>query len=206
MINKAFSELIKENSSWQLIKDAFKEIKPERNKESIVFIIISLLISGITAFSTNTVQIFTESVDKLFDVQLAIFGIAFTAFSIILTFSDDNFIKRLSEVECVDQTYLTRITKYYCNSLFLYFIASVLSLIILLFMNTMNNDFYLFSSHILNNTLAFLLIDIYYWFSLRVIWELKSVIYNTYSILKYRILDNIHQISKKEQTQEKAED
>ncbi|MBE6845054.1 MAG: hypothetical protein E7508_04975 [Ruminococcus sp.] len=206
MIFKAFDELNKKEDSKKIIKNAFIEIKPKKNSETMVIILLSIVLACITSFSNDTVLIIKESLDKLFDVQLAVFGIIFTAFSIILTFLDDDFIKKLSSIDNQNQTFLTTSIKYYSSILYLYFIGTIATLIIMLFMNTIKNDFTLFSNNILNNMLVLPFVAFYCWFTMRILWELKSVIYNTFSIFKCRILYSLFKIAEKDKPQEKAED
>lgn len=81
--------------------------------------------------------------------------------------------------------------------LFMYFVAIILSLILKLFLSCMPYDYILTQSDLANSIMAIALLLIYYTFSLRVIYELKSTIYNTVLLfrasLAYKILSFVEE-------------
>ena len=129
----------------------------------------------------------------LLDVEIALFGCVFSVYSILLAFLSDNYVKKLLQIDYHGQTsYLRRSTRYYEAALFIYFVAIGLSLICKLIVECLPQNFILTNSDCLNEILAGLLLYVYFSYSLRAIYELKSIIGNTLLLfrasIQYKIL------------------
>ncbi len=191
-------EFLVDTPASKMIKDALKEILPQRgNLFSIIISATFGIIFGlIIGLSLNTVQILTSVVGTLFEVVLAVFGCIFAVYSILLAFLNDEYIKKLAKIDSKNGiSFLKESTTYYESVLFLYFIAIAISGILLLFLNCVDDNFVLTSNNTLNNSLAIVSIFIYLTFVFRIIYELKSTIYNTIRLfrasLSYKILSFI---------------
>ena len=77
--------------------------KAELKKNDVILGIIALLlgayISWKTSFSFETVVVTNSIISEFLNVQLALFGIIFTIYSIILAFFNDNMLKILSRIK-----------------------------------------------------------------------------------------------------------
>lgn len=197
---KAARELIDIPSSLQIIKEAFGEINFREGERIWWFIslILSTWISWRICFSYNTVEFTRTIINDFITIQLALFGIVFTVFSIILAFFNDNMLKILSakqlkhKEESALKTYLT----YYEKVLFLYFVNISITFVIKMFVGTIGNDFIIYNK-IFSDILSFVILLTYYTFSIRVFFEIKSIIYNTISLfrinLSYKFIDFLEQ-------------
>ena len=98
---QAAIDMIKIPPSNKIIKMALKMIKLK--KDDVILGIIALLlgayISWKTSFSFETVVVTNSIISEFLNVQLALFGIIFTIYSIILAFFNDNMLKILSRIK-----------------------------------------------------------------------------------------------------------
>lgn len=194
-------EFIKTTTARKMILTALKEIKPVKSNwiGFLLSIILAIIFGAKIGISSNTVPILLEVTGIILNIVLAIFGSMFAVYSILLAFLNDSYIKRLSKIAYKNGdnddsiSFLKVSTTYYESILFLYFIALSITLIILLFLNCIKPNFTLTSNLILNNILATISISLYFTFIFRVIYELKSTIYNTIVLFRasiaYKILD-----------------
>lgn len=181
--------------AYKLILKSIRELIPNKNNwfGSVFSCIIGLVLGVVIGWSDDTVALSLKACDIIFGVQLSIFACVFAVYSILLAFLSDSYIKKLLKIDYEDGTsYLITGTGYYESILFLYFVAILLSLIVKLFLSCIADDFLLTQLDCINNALAILLLSIYFSFSLRIVYELKSIIYNTIVLFRasiaYKIL------------------
>lgn len=185
---KAAKALSNPKPSSYYIKEAIKElIKPQKSEIFwwIVSVIISVPTAYIICFSYKTV-VLTDTILNIFlGIQLALFGVVFTVFSIILAFFNDNMLKTLSriEMENKDESYLTKNLSYYEKILFLYFINIIVTLMGIIIVKLTDENFVLISKTF-SDISAFIVSLLYYLFSLKVLLEIKSMIYNTIMLFR----------------------
>ena len=196
----AARELIDIPSSIEIIKEAFGEIKFQDGERIWWFIslLLSTWISWRTCFSYNTVEFTKTIINDVITMQLALFGIVFTVFSIILAFFNDNMLKTLSakQLKHKEESALKTYLSYYEKILFLYFVNISITFVIKMFVGTISNNFVIYNK-IFSDILAFVILLVYYTFSIRVFFEIKSIIYNTISLfrinLSYKFIDFLKQ-------------
>ena len=188
---KVIEEFIEETSAKKMIVAAPKKGGVCAFVLTTIFSVIFSLKLGI---DYNTVELAKSFVEILINILLAIFGCIFAVYSILLAFLNDSYISKLAKIEEQNQiSYLKNSTTYFESILFLYFIGLSLSGLLLLFLNCIEPDFTITNNHMLNNTLAILLLITYLAFIFRIFYELKSTIYNTIvlfrSSIAYKLLD-----------------
>lgn len=124
----------------------------------------------------------------LLDVEIALFGCVFAVYSILLAFLSDEYVKKLLEIDYYRQTnYLRKSTKYYEAALFIYFVAIGISLVYKLTIECMPQNFALINSELANEIVAGVLLFPYFAYSLRTIYELKSIVGNTLLLFRASI-------------------
>lgn len=199
----------------KMILNAFKELKIKNDSEdskyykmdkvfTILVIIIALLISFFVGFSNNTISISDSILELLASILLGIFGIIFTAYSILLAFLNENYMKKLSQIKPENEnvSYLKKSTTYYESVLFLYFVGVFISIIVLIALKCMDANFILTKNWLVNNILASILLFIYLFYTLRIIYELKSTIYNTITLFRASISFKLVEFAKEENNEE----
>lgn len=187
---QAAIDMIKIPPSNKIIKMALKMIKLK--KDDVILGIIALLlgayISWKTSFSFETVVVTNSIISEFLNAQLALFGIIFTIYSIILAFFNDNMLKILSRIKMDngEKSKLKEYLSYYEKVLFLYFVNIAITFIIKIFISVINNEFIIINKTF-SDILAFVILFIYYSLSFRVFLEIKSTIYNTISLFRVNI-------------------
>ncbi len=193
-------EFTEETPAKKMIAHAFGEIIPNKNNwvAFVISFILGIFFAVIIGINENTVKILLSIVGVILNVLLYIFGYLFTIYAILLAFLSDNYIKELSKLKTDGVSSLKTSTKYYESVLFLYFIGLSITGVILLFLNCVVNEWILTENYLVNNVLAILLLTIYFTFIFRIVYELKSTIYNTIVLFRESIAYKILIIFKKE--------
>lgn len=190
----AFTE---ERSVWKQIWDSIcTELLPNRRNwfGAAFSTALAMVLSFILATSEESVSLSQKICGILMDVQIAIFGCIFAVYSILLAFLSDSYVERLLRIDYHSKSsYLQASTRYYEAALLIYFVAILLSLSCKLLLECMPEYYVLTSNHMLNEALAAFLLFIYFLFSIRTIFELKSIIVNTLLLfrtsIQFKILD-----------------
>lgn len=179
----AVAELSEERSVWRQILRAIRdELLP--NKKNWFGAVFSLLFSALLAYaiatSDETVTLIGSICSTLLDVQIAIFSCIFAVYSILLAFLSDDYIKKLLQIDySANSSYLKTSTRYYEAALFIYFVAISLSLICKLIVQCMPPYYILTNNDCVNEWLAGIILFGYLLYSIRSIYELKSIVGNT---------------------------
>lgn len=120
---------------------------------------------------------------------MAVFASILTVYAIIIALFDKDFIKKLASLksETTQKPKLIEYIQYYENTLNLSFIGIIISSVILLCLKLLPENWILFSNVLLDEVLACIIISIYVYFNLRVIYELKSLIFNTIVLFRTNI-------------------
>ena len=199
-------ELVEFPSSNQMILSAVKEILPKRDGGKLAFIIS--LILGISlslkiGIDKNTISLTLSTVQTILNVLIGVFGCVFAVYSILLAFLSDSYVKKLLEIDYdSNSSYLKTSTTYYESVLFLFFISIVMTAILELTLGVLKPNSALTSNNILNNFLAVFFLSIYFSFVFRVLYEIKSTIYNTVVLFRTSIAFKILAFAKKEKEDE----
>ncbi|MEN6413416.1 MAG: hypothetical protein ABFC84_11780 [Veillonellales bacterium] len=194
-------EFIKETPAKKMIAHAFKEICPNKNNRFSTCIIFALALSFAVYIGVdeNTIKILTAIEGIILSAQLNIFAYLFTIYTILLAFLSDKYIKALSKVCEVDGvSSLKKRTSYYESILFLYFIGLAITGVLSLFLNCLQNDWSLTPDQGINSSITILFLLVYFFYTFRIFYELKSTIYNTIVMFRESITYKILIIAKNE--------
>lgn len=187
----AVNEFIEKRSTWEQVWNALKEeLWPNRKNwfGAVFSTVFALLITYIIVKSEETVAISNRVCGILLDVQLSIFGCLFAVYSILLAFFSDDYLKKLLQIDYHQKSsYLKASTRYYESALLIYFVAIGMSLVFKLVLECLPEQYILTNNNRLNEGLAGVVFLIYFTFSLRVIYELKSIIGNTLLLFRTSI-------------------
>lgn len=188
MNDKSRSELIanmmKSKTSIQMLKDAIKEIIPQKKQRIhvIVFCFISLLISFLVCHNDNTIKTFANMVEEINVVVIAVFGIVFTGYSLFQALIDSNTINRMLEESENKKTYLQICNEYFLNVMILNIISIIINLIIILLAESIEREIMLPIPTAVNIFISTVTMSIYFLFEFLVMWEMKSFVYNVYQL------------------------
>lgn len=180
----------------KLITKAIKEILPSKGNwfGFVLSVITGVFFAAAVGFSSDTILLLSEFSDKLIAVQLALFGCIFTVYSILLAFLNDGYMKRLSRIKVENKTSMLKTgVSYYESVLFLYFINIGLTGVLMLASSCLDPSMRLTPYLYVDNTLASIGLLVYFTFTFRVFYEMKSTIYNTIVLFRtsiaYKFID-----------------
>jgi hypothetical protein len=210
-VNDSYFKTIKDfrttSSAKKLILNAMYEILPTKgNKFGFIFThLIAVFFAVILGCSENTVELLSKVTGIMLNIQLAIFGCVFAVYSILLAFLSNDYMKNLAKIDYEQNTsMLKESTTYYESVLFLFFINIGLTGIITLLTTCISPSFRLTDNLTFDTCLAIVILIIYFGYSFRVFYELKSTIYNT--IVLFRASIAYRFISFLEKSDDKKED
>lgn len=187
----AIEEFQDERPVWKQIWAAIiTEFTPDKKNwfGAAFSFVLALILTIIIARSEETVSLAGKICGILLDVEIALFGCVFAVYSILLAFLSDEYVKKLLEIDYYRQTnYLRKSTKYYEAALFIYFVAIGISLVYKLTIECMPQNFALINSELANEIVAEVLLFPYFAYSLRTIYELKSIVGNTLLLFRASI-------------------
>ena len=187
----AIEEFQDERPVWKQIWAAIiTEFTPDKKNwfGAAFSFVLALILTIIIARSEETVSLAGKICGILLDVEIALFGCVFAVYSILLAFLSDEYVKKLLEIDYYRQTnYLRKSTKYYEAALFIYFVAIGISLVYKLTIECMPQNFALINSELANEIVARVLLFPYFAYSLRTIYELKSIVGNTLLLFRASI-------------------
>ncbi|MPM40459.1 hypothetical protein SDC9_87103 [bioreactor metagenome] len=179
-----------------LILCSLKEILPTKGNRFgfIISIILAAGFATLVGCSINTMELLSRIAGIMLNVQLAIFGCVFAVYSILLAFLSDGYMKRLAKIRENDSTsFLKQSTTYYESVLFLYFINIGLTSVVNILTECLNPVFGLKTYFAFDTRYAILFLFVYFAFSFRIFYELKSTIFNTLVLFRasiaYRFID-----------------
>lgn len=142
----------------------------------------------------DTLSVFAEIIDKMIDIEIAIFGCVFTVYTILLAFFSDDFMKRLAEIKVNQkESYLQGAINYFGSVLFLWFLNISITAFGYFFTKSFDKSWCLVDDITINNIMSTGLLFLFFSFSFRVFFELKSTIYSLIilfrSSIAYRFLE-----------------
>ena len=207
---KTVEEFKETQPDRKLIACALKELRPTKNDwfASFISVVFIILFSIWIGFSIDTVSTLSAICDKVINVQLAVFGCIFAVYSILLAFLSDGYMKRLSRIQVAGKmSMLKKSIMYYESVLFLYFINIAVTGLVILLTECISPNASLTNVLLWDNVLATIAIFIYFVFTFRVFYEIKSTIYNTIVLFRasiaYRFLDFSVEDDKKDRDEDK---
>ncbi|MEF2247315.1 hypothetical protein [Paenibacillus sp. IITD108] len=192
---KKIEKLFSSRSSRALFKEAIIEILPEKDQwaSSIIFGVISAVPAGIIGVSKDTVELFYKAVSNLNSIILALFAIVFTGYALFQALVNNDLLRRLiiadakksgkrSKEDKTRKSKLQESNEYFIKLMMLIISAIVINALLLLVIGSLPKDFYLPLNNTFNNTMAAILIWIYFLYMFRILWEMKSFVYNMFQL------------------------
>lgn len=189
------NEFFKNEKAAHIMLLSLKEILPNTN--NWFAFLVSLTVASISSIAmgweSNTVEHFAEIVSKLLDIELSVFGCVLAVYSIILAFLNQDFMRCLLKQRFENTSILKKYVSYYESILFLYFIGLCITGVYMLILSFIPKEFVLTNNNIMNNILASGIIFIYMLYSVRIFYELKSMIFNTIMLFRASIVEQFNE-------------
>lgn len=201
-------ELVDFPSSRKLVLNALKEVMPDRivDISFLASAVIGISLGCKIGFSNQTADIMTDISTGILSVTLALFGILFTVYSLLLAFLNDSYIEKLSAVnyDGRGKSYLKQALVYFESILFLYWIGLGMSGGLVLCLKWLRVDDAVWAS-LRADWLPPIILSVYFTFIIRLIFELKSTIYNTIVLFRSRIAYQLIEITKTKEEEQNVD-
>ena len=178
-----------QTSSTILIKslDNLRPTKKDWKKVGLICL-ASAVPAVLVGCSKDTVVIFRDSIEKINDVLLAIFGIVFTGYvffqalinnELLIRMINDKVKKKDREISKLQET----------NEEFVYLmmmctVSIIFNLFLLLCFRAIPDDFTVLKDGTYNDIIATILLCVYFSCSFYIMWEIKSFIFNIFQLFK----------------------
>lgn len=201
---EVIKEYVKYKKSKDLFKAAIQEIKITKDSaiSSILILLFSILLTIAIVKSDTSFEYFLNITNIFFDVNLTFFGAVLAVYSIVIAFLSDSIIERMANIKIEEKgshtPALIRYTFYFDAVLMLFFISTCVSGIVLLILNGISPTFLINNLFFGCKLASCLFAFIYICFSIRVIYEMKSMVYNTVCLFRYSIAYRLSTFKPKE--------
>lgn len=207
--SRIIEDIIVNRPARAFIKKAINEIFIINSRLDFIVLLLICLIGGVVSykvtFALDTVNLVSKLCGHLLEIQLVMFSCIFAVYSIVLAFLSDEYMKCLAKITVNDGiSSLVQYTTYYESILFLYFINITATALLLLFSCFVPIDASLTSNLFKDNILAFLGLFIYFSFSFRIFYEIKSTVYNTVILFRYSIAYRFLSFAKEDEKNEQS--
>ena len=180
---EASQDFVPENTGWKRICQLIRaELLP--NKKNWLGTIVSFLggfiIAWIIGTADGTVEMTNAACTVFLELQIAVFGCVLTAYSILLAFLDEKYMKILLHIGYKGKpNYLKAGTDYFEAVMYIYVVGIMVSLCTKLVVTCMPINFLVSDCTMLNESVAVVLLFVYLSFCIRTIYEIKSIVANT---------------------------
>lgn len=201
---EVLDNLLKKRSSTNIFLEALIEISPCKVGFARFFIIafITLIPSILMAWTIETLPLFLESVEIFNTVTIGLFGIVFMGYAFFQALINDDLLIRLlntKKYENDKESKLQESNEYFAKVMMLEIVAITINILIIITFGNLRDDFYLsFLKNSANNTIAFFLIWVYLNFSLHIVWEMKSFVFNLFELFNSHAASKAFEIMNKE--------
>lgn len=197
-ILKNVEKLIKVETSEKKMLSAFNIFKPTHKnwKKYLCIIAICLVPAFLTSTSPDTVTIFSESLDAIFNVTLALFGIIFTGYAFFQALVNDELLLDMLEEDNIEksESKLQETNEFFVESMMRYVLAILLLLLLKLTILAIPKDWILVKNIFWSNVIAGIFIEIYYVFNVFILWETKSFIFNVFQLFNAHAIARVIEI------------
>ncbi|MCI9535526.1 MAG: hypothetical protein HFG53_12120 [Lachnospiraceae bacterium] len=193
--NNAIEKLLQLEPSEKLLFKAFKglKVKKKDRKSRRILIMVCIVLGAIVGMHQDTVSIFKESVDSILNILLGFFGIIFTGYALFQAFMNRELLFQLMTdiakgENGEEKTRLQDINENFVYLMLLYVVAIIISLITKIGLFCISYDFLLFSTLIVNNIIAEIMITGYFIFMGIILWRTISFVssifylFNVYAV------------------------
>lgn len=180
-------QLLVAHSSKSMLIKALSIFLP--NKISFyVIVLLCLLPSILISISIDTISLTLSSIEIINQIIIALLGIVFTGYAFFQALiNKELLIWMLGSDESKSQvkkkkSRLQITNEYFVEIMILQGLSIFVGLFINVSLNAIPNNWYIFDNYIVNNSLAFLMLWIYFSFNFLIVWEIKSFVFNLFQL------------------------
>jgi len=191
-------DLSKNRKFNNLFLETLSEIRPSRKSvwQYIFSFFLTVVVVVLIMFIGNIVETMRYSIEILNTVALAFIAIIFGTYAIFQALLSDATFWALLNTE---NNLLDVSNKSFLHTILLYLFYIIFNCVLEILLYIIPYDFYLPDSLLIANSLASILIGIYFWFSFVLIYEIKNFAVNLYQMFNvYNIYRALEVVEKRE--------
>ena len=179
------------SSSNKFLLSALKSLIPKRNKmiRYVLAIFFSIIPSYLMAISQDTILMFRNCVQIMNDVVLAMFGIVFTGYALFQALIGREMLIRMLQNTVTkngkEESKLQESNELFAETMMMEFFAIVISVALLVVLNSLPENYSLFQNMAINNIIAGCGMGLYFYILFIAFIETKSFIYNIVQLFNF---------------------
>lgn len=201
-------KLLQSEPSEILLIKALKglKVKPKDKKERGILILVCCALGFGIGICNGTVTILQNSTEAILDVVLALFGIIFTGYALLQAFMNKQLLyQMLKDVKGRDteeeKTRLQDVNETFVYLMILYVIAIIITLILRIVLYCIPGDYMLFRSLLISNSLAGILIALYFSFIGIILWRTIGFVSSVFQLFNvYAVAQLLEYLDKNNKT------
>lgn len=198
----SIKEILEQKTSERLLLESFRIYKLKRKNflKCLVFGFFCAMLAYAIGFSNNSINIFSNVIDTILSIVLALLGIAFTGYTFFQALINGKLIELLisGKNEETNKNNFTEINESFVELMMLYIFIVVTSFFLKVFCDGIDNGLWLTKNININNTLAMCGVFFYLYISVIAIWHIKSFVYNIFQLFNMRAVREYLDLKKEE--------
>lgn len=193
----------KKEEKFEYLKKCYDVIKPIKGSrwQWAISIFISIIFSLLYACNAKTVSLFSECVGVINNIFLAVIAMEMGAYALFQALLSDELVLVLYKYdkEMLDESNIA-----FLGVILLYWSSIFLNLIIITVIKVIPENFLMSNSIMISEGIAFVLMIIYFSFSMRVFFEVRNFAINLYNVFKaYNRVSLLNGMKKENESQQK---
>ena len=167
------------------VKNSIKELFFDKSNYYITPLSVFLggLLAVYVSIAPETIAITLKIADIVLTTQLGIFACFMAAYTFVMTYMSEEYMKLLHDTPYGESTYLAKVTAYLRMFSFVYSIGVIYSFLTKVFLTILDDSFVMFTNNTYNVITSTIALFIYFVYSIRLIFELKSLVHNITIVL-----------------------
>ena len=171
---------------YKYLKAMFAEIRPNKKvKSSIVEFIVAIVIGvclGIwISFNNNVAGTFKASVELINNIMIAFIAMEMGAYGLFQALLSSELVYTLYKHK---KEMLKDYNRSFLGVILLFWSCIMINILLLIIIGSIQNDWYLTSSSMINSVICAVFLTFYYAFNFRVMFEVRNYAINLYGVFE----------------------
>jgi len=177
---------VENKEKYKYLKAMFAEIRPNKKvKSSIVEFIVAIVIGvclGIwISFNNNVAGTFKASVELINNIMIAFIAMEMGAYGLFQALLSSELVYTLYKHK---KEMLKDYNRSFLGVILLFWSCIMINILLLIIIGSIQNDWYLTSSSMINSVICAVFLTFYYAFNFRVMFEVRNYAINLYGVFE----------------------
>lgn len=182
-------KMLQPTSSKKIIYESLKMVIPKRRYifKYVGCILVSVIPAYFISTSSQTIELFSDSVQIFNDLIVAIFGIVFTGYALFQALiGKEMLIRMLQNInKTSEKSKLQETNEVFVTTMMLHVVCIIINTIILIYLKAIPGNYCMFENIVLNISTSFIGIVFYFYISFIALIETKSFIFNIFQLFNF---------------------